>query len=199
MITAPPISRFGLITLLVSSAVLVLTSFWVLEVMRRSAPDEVNQTKRIDPDYFVETFNFLRLSQAKGTRYNIAGSRLEHDPVENTHHVRLPVVNSQNDTRPPVKAWSQRAVVSADNTTVHLHDDVHVDRPATAATQHMHVRSEYLLVLTDQDVVKTDRPVEITLGKSVLRGTGMVANNVTRQLQLSSAVHATFAPPDRAR
>jgi lipopolysaccharide export system protein LptC len=61
------------------------------------------------------------------------------------------------------------------------------------------MRSDYLLVLTDEDIVRTDKPVEITLGKSVLRGTGMVANNATRQLQLGSAVHATFAPPDRAR
>ncbi|WP_151449191.1 LPS export ABC transporter periplasmic protein LptC [Lacisediminimonas profundi] len=193
------ISRFGMVTLLVLTTVLVLVSFWVLEVMRRSAEDSGPQAKRIDPDYFVETFTFLRLSQAGGARYSISGKRLEHNPVDDTHHIQLPEVNSFSDERPPVKSTAQRGIVTADNSKVHLYDDVHVDRPASGQSRHFHLNSDYLLVLVDEDIVRTDKPVEITLGKSVLRGTGMVANNATRQLQLGNAVQATFASPERSR
>lgn len=193
------ISRFGIVTLLVLTTVLVLVSFWVLEVMRRSAEDDGPQTKRIDPDYFVETFTFLRLSQAGGARYSVSGKRLEHNPVDDTHHIDLPEVNSFSDERPPVKSTAQRGIVTADNSKVHLYDDVHVDRPAAGPSKHFHLSSDYLLVLVDEDIVRTDKPVEITLGKSVLRGTGMVANNATRQLQLGNAVQATFASPERSR
>jgi lipopolysaccharide export system protein LptC len=199
MTTPPFINRIGMLSLLVGSAVLVLVSFWVMEVMRRSADEGAPQVERIEPDYFVENFTFIRLSQARGARYNISGKRLEHNPVDDTHHIRHPEVNSYSDERPPVKATAQRGIVSPDNTKVHLYDDVRIDRPASSSAQLVRMRSDYLLVLTDEDIVRTDKPVEITLGKSVLRGTGMVANNATRQLQLGSAVHATFAPPDRAR
>ncbi len=49
--------------------------------------------------------------------------------------------------------------------------------------------------MPDDDVMQTDKPVEIILGSSRLTGTGMVANNATRQLHLSSNVHATYQPP----
>lgn len=199
MTATPFISRAGMLSLLVVSTVLVLISFWVLEVMRRSAEERGPQVVRIDPDYFVENFTFLRLSQTRGTRYSVSGKRLEHNPVDDTHHVQLPEVNSYSAQRPPVKSTARRGIVSADNKMVHLYDDVRIDRPASGTAERFQMRSDYLLVLTDEDIVRTDRPVEITLGKSVLRGTGMVANNATRQLQLGSAVHATFAPPDRTR
>jgi lipopolysaccharide export system protein LptC len=47
-------------------------------------------------------------------------------------------------------------------------------------------------VLPDDDVVQTDKPVEITMGQSKLNGTGMFANNATRELRLSSNVHGTY-------
>ncbi|MDB5798457.1 MAG: hypothetical protein JWP36_2359 [Paucimonas sp.] len=191
-------NRFSMLALLVLSGVLVLSSFWVLEVMRRTGEQDGPVQKRFDPDYFVENFTYLKLSRAGG-RYNLAGKRLEHNPVDDTHLVQSPVVNSYSDDKPPVKATAQRAIVSSDNSQVHLYDDVKVDRPAAADSKDFHVRSEYLLVLPNEDIVKTHKPVEITVGRSVLRGTGMLANNITRQLQLASSVRATFAPPERGR
>lgn len=197
---APPfINRFGIVTMLILSTVLVLASFWVLEVMRRSVEDTLPQQQRVDPDYFVENFTFLRLSETGGVQYNIAGVRLEHDPVNGTHHVDLPIVTSYSEDRPPVKATSRRAMISPDNTQVHLYEEVHVDRPASPETKHFHLQSDYLLVLMDDDIVRTDKPVEITLGTSVLHGTGMVANNATMQLELFSNVRTRFAPPAQSR
>jgi lipopolysaccharide export system protein LptC len=72
---------------------------------------------------------------------------------------------------------------------------VHIDRPATPTSEHFHVKSDYLLVLPDDDVMQTDKPVDITLGTSTLTGTGMLANNATRELRVLSNVHATYQPP----
>ena len=38
---------------------------------------------------------------------------------------------------------------------------------------------------------------EITLGRSVLTGVGMLANNATREFRLMSKVHGTYQPPVR--
>jgi lipopolysaccharide export system protein LptC len=45
--------------------------------------------------------------------------------------------------------------------------------------------------------VKTDKPVVITTGQAKLTGTGMVANNATRELHLTSNVHGTYQAPAR--
>lgn len=192
-----PGTRFGMIVLLVLASVAVLISFWVLEVMRRSGEEEGPQRKRIEPDYYVENFTFLRQSVQSGTRYQVSGRRLEHDPVDGSYHVQLPVVNSYYNDRPPMKSTAKLAIVSADNSQVHLYDDVQVDRAGDQRNQPMHLTSQYLLVLPNQDVVRTDKAVEIKLGTSVVKGTGMLANNLTRQVQLFNAVHATFLPAAR--
>jgi lipopolysaccharide export system protein LptC len=186
-------NRFGMIVLLLLATVAVLTSFWVLEVMRRSGEDILPQRKRVEPDYYVENFAFLRQSATPGTRYEVAGKRLEHDPVDGTHHVTDPVMDSYSATRAPTRSIARRAIISADNSLVSLYEDVHVDRPGTADSEPFHLRSEFLQVLTNQDIVRTNKPVEITLGKSVLNGSGMVANNATRQLELTQPVRARFA------
>ncbi len=56
------------------------------------------------------------------------------------------------------------------------------------------MESDYLLVLPNEDVMRTDKPVRMTLGESQLNGTGMVANNATGQVQLASRVQASLPP-----
>jgi lipopolysaccharide export system protein LptC len=52
-----------------------------------------------------------------------------------------------------------------------------------------------MLVLPDDDVVQTNKPVEIALGTSVLTGTGMYVNNATREFKLMHKVRGVFYPP----
>jgi lipopolysaccharide export system protein LptC len=186
-------NRFAMIMLLLLSTVAVLASFWVLEVMRRAGEESMPPRQRIEPDYYVENFAYLRQSATPGTRYEIAGKRLEHDPVDGTHHVQLPVLDSYHNDRPPTRSTSKRAIISADNSLVSLYEDVKVDREASATSEAFRLRSEFLQVLTNEDIVRTDKPVQLSLGRSVLHGTGMQANNATRQLELWQPVRAQFA------
>jgi lipopolysaccharide export system protein LptC len=195
MSTARFANRFSMAVMLALGTALVLGSFWVLEVMRRASSDSIPDLPRNEPDYYVEKFNFVRMSKTGEAQYNISGKRLTHNPTDDSHAIELPVVNSLSNDRPPMTTNAMRAMIERDNTKVHMYENVHVDRAATATSDHFHLKSEYLLILPDDDVMQTDKPVEITLGTSRLTGTGMIANNATRELRLSSNVHATYQPP----
>jgi lipopolysaccharide export system protein LptC len=52
-----------------------------------------------------------------------------------------------------------------------------------------------MLVLPKKDIVKTDRHVDIRVGSMRMSGTGMLANNATRQLTLESRVNGIYQPP----
>jgi lipopolysaccharide export system protein LptC len=190
-------NRFQIGVVIALGAALALGSFWLLEVMRKQIADGMPDKPRMDPDYFVEKFNFVRMSSAGKAQYNVSGTRLEHNPANDTHAIRLPLVNSLSADRPPMTARAERALINSDNSKVHMYDNVHIDRPATPTNDYFHLKSEYLLILPDDDIVQTDKPVEITLGTSVLTGVGMVANNATRELRLARNVHAVYQPPRR--
>lgn len=190
--------RLGMVPLLMLAAVLALGSFWLLEIMRKAGNDAGPAAARVDPDYYVDNFNFVRLSATGEAQYNISGKRMVHHPADDTHSVELPVINSLSKERPPMTARAERAKIEPDGSKVHMYDQVRINRPKTPGASYFHMESDYLLVLPDEDIMRTDRPVRMTLDDAQLAGTGMVANNATGELHLASRVHATLPPAKTA-
>lgn len=187
------VRRFRLVVVMALMIALALGSFWILEVIRRSSSDYVPDVARSEPDFYVENFSYVKMSKTGTARYHISGTRLTHNPMDDSYDIELPVINNKSSSNgSPMTVRAERARVDSDNSNVHLYDNVHMDRPASPQSEHLHIKSEYMLVLPDDDVVQTDKPVEITLGQSKLNGTGMFANNATRELRLSSNVHGTY-------
>ena len=52
-------------------------------------------------------------------------------------------------------------------------------------------------VLPDEEILKTNQPIDMQLGAATVRGTGMVANNATQKLHLASRGQIIYPP--RAR
>lgn len=86
--------RVRMISALVVAALLALGSYWVLDVMRRSTEDSLPNAKRSDPDYYVDTFTFIRLNETGKTRYRIAGERLTHNPQDDSHDILQPRITN---------------------------------------------------------------------------------------------------------
>jgi lipopolysaccharide export system protein LptC len=189
--------RFRFLMTLFPLIVLALGSFWLSEVLRRTADDVIPNPERREPDFYVEKFSYIKMAKTGAARYHFTGEKLTHNPQDDSYDIVQPVVTNMGDAESPITMRAKRGRVNSDNSQVHLYDNVRLDRPATADSDAIHVRSEYLLVLPDDDVMKTDKPVEITMGQSKLTGTGMLANNAVRELKLTSNVHGTYQPPQR--
>ena len=67
-----------------------------------------------------------------------------------------------------------------------------VVREASRERSELRIQTEYLQIVPDRDLARTDRPVTITEGRSRLAGVGMEFNNKTRQFALLSQVRGTF-------
>lgn len=191
-------NRVRLVVIIGFFSALALGSFWVREIMRRGALDTQPVAARVEPDYFVEKFVFARMSDTGQPRYHITGSKLTHYPQNDTYEIQLPVVNTRNNPRLPMTMRAERAVVEHAHTKIHMYQDVQIDRPASANTEHFHLNTEYLMLLPDDDVMRTDKEVHLALGQSRLSGTGMLVNNATREFHLSQQVHGTYPPASKA-
>ncbi|MEO0318625.1 MAG: hypothetical protein RL404_2302 [Pseudomonadota bacterium] len=188
--------RLPALMLLAAGTLLAAGSFWLLEVTRRADTNGAQQEKRTEPDYFAEDFRYTKVAANGRAEYVIAGKKLVHTPVDDITHVDAPVVYTYSKERPPMTLNSDTARINGDHSEVHLHGNVHLVRPQTHGNETMTVDSDYMLVLTNKDVVTTDRPVHITLGKSTLDGVGMVADNRQQQVSLLSRVNGTYVQPD---
>lgn len=189
--------RFRFMLLLLLFVVLALGSFWLLQIMHKDTDDMLPKPARTEPDYYVEHFNYVQMSPTGQPRYNISGERLTHNPLDDTFDVQKPLVHSLDKEKPPMNLRAERGKVEDNNSKIHLYGDVNADRPRTPMADSFQLKSDYLLLLPDDDIMQSDKPVEITLGRSILNGTGMIFNNATRELKLLSKVHGVYRPTPR--
>ena len=192
-----PANTMRIVILVVLAASLALGSLWLVEVMRRQTEDAMPAAARTDPDFYVEKFNFVRMDKNGAARYNVTGSEMHHYPGDDSYLIQNPVMHSYGVDRPPMVSSSKRATIQNNNTEVHMYDDVHIDRPASATAQHFQLKTSYLLLLPDEDIMKTPKPVTLQLGGSTLNGVGMVANNATGEFKLSGDVKGMYQPAAR--
>ncbi len=183
--------------LLTLGLVLLLAGFslWMLKVAQRSDDSTPQIGQRTEPDYVIEGFRYVKVARDGSAEYVIEGDRLAHDPVSDDSLITRPRMNSYAKGRAPMKLTADRAQINSDHTEFLLIDNVRLDRPQAHGSESLTAESDYMVVLPDQGIVKTDRAVRARLGNSTLEGVGMLADDVKRQLTLQSRVQATYLKP----
>ncbi|SNT04410.1 lipopolysaccharide export system protein LptC [Noviherbaspirillum humi] len=172
---------------------LALGSFWLLEVTRRAGEETPGVQNRTEPDFYVEKFSYVRISNKTATRYHVAGERLTHQPQDDSYEVEQPVLSGLNDPQtPPFMINAEHARLENQGEKVHLYRNVQMDRPASGQSDHLHLTSDYMLVLPDEYIMRTDKPVDITTSQAHLAGIGMYANHATGEFRLAGKVHGTY-------
>lgn len=189
--------HYPALVLLVGGAALALLSFWALEMTRRSGDDVPAEKTRTEPDYYVDNFSYVKVATSGSAEYVIKGKRMEHHPADDSNTITQPFVKSYSAGRAPMTLHARRAKTNSDHSELHLYEQVRLDRPEAHGAENLSVESDYMLVLPNTDVVKSDQRVVIKLGDSTLTGIGLLADNARHQLSLQSRVSATYPHPLR--
>ena len=180
-------------TLLVGvAAIIASASFWLLQTMRGSGPASAPTAARSAPDYYIDNFHFIRMTDNGQPHYSLSGAKLTHFPLDNSSEIDLPLLHRLEKNQAPMMIRADRARSEDHDSKIHMRGHVNVERPATAMAKYFHLDSDYLLVLPDEDVVQTDQAVHIVHDRTTLDGVGMYANNATLEFRLANRVHGTF-------
>jgi len=184
--------RLGIIVAVLTA--LALGSFWVLEIMRRDLNNSLAALPRSKPDYYLEKFNYVKMAVTGQPRYNIIGDKMVHFPQDDSFEITLPLITSLDPAKPAMTLRSKRARIEDNNSKIHMYDDVNANRAATSTSENMHLSTEYLLLLPDDDIARTDLPAVITMGESIMTGTGMIINDAIGQFELLHDVRGLYQP-----
>lgn len=177
--------------------VLAASSFWLIEISNRSSGNTSVQSPRTDPDYFVDNFSYAKLNALGRVEYVIEGQKMTHYPVDDRSEIDKPVVRHFSPNRPATTLRAERATVNGDRTEVRMIEQVVLKRAQVRGDAALTVTSEYMLLLPEKDIVTSDRKVDIEAGGMHLSGTGMVANNATRELTLENRVSGIYPTPNK--
>lgn len=190
-------------------ALISLGSFWVLQAVRSQGEEAANSAaNRTEPDYYVEQFNIVKLSNNGKSNYQIAGDRLSHLPRTDQLEITAPRLESYQANALQMSLHADRAVLSQNSEhiqqkregdAIELFGNVEAVRPETSKVDYLQFTTEYLLLLPNSDVMKTDKAIQVHTLNTDVQAVGMIADNAKKKLELLSKVRMQFAPPTKTK
>ena len=170
-----------------------LGSFWLVEVINRG-DFGVNEVPKSEPDYIVEGFSVVKMTVQGQPRYIVAGDKLTHHPDNDTADIVRPVVQSLSPPLPPMTMTGATGRIDQVSNIVDVMGNVVVERPGSPHGPHLRLKTEALTILTDEDKMRTDLPVEMLQDGTVVTAVGMLADRAAGQVDLYHRVHIVYPP-----
>ena len=186
----------GALLPLVVMLLLAMLTFWLDRTIDLSGPESAGPVTH-DPDYVIEKFTLLRLSESGDPRYTLTAARMLHFPDDDTSLLTTPVLVQMQPGKSDLRIHAERGIVFPGGEKLDLHDKVEIFRAGRPGGESgdLHMRTSYLRVLPDDDRAETPARVIIDNGASTISGTGMDFDNRYRQFKLRAAVTTTYHKP----
>ena len=184
----------NLLPLLVVLFLAALT-FWLrvsVEAPETNAPGK----NRGDPDAVVENFTLTRLNAAGKANYVLNARRMLHFPGNDSTQLEAPQFSRRGDG-PAIRISADRGALDHEKEEARFYGNVMVVREAGGSRRELRVSTEYLQVLARRDIIRTDRPITIREGGSVISGVGMELNRRTSTFAVFSRARGSFEPARR--
>jgi lipopolysaccharide export system protein LptC len=148
--------------------------------------------RRHDPDYLVVNFTTTTYNRDGAAESMLSAERMVHFPDDDTTELTSPRVVQTKPDEPKMIVRADRGKLSRDGEDIYLYDNVVLEREAGAGQSAARLTTEYLQVVRDRSLVRTDREVKITEDTRALSGRGMEYSNDTRHFTLNADVRGRF-------
>jgi len=180
---------------------LTLLTFWLVQ---KNTPLPVNVIERPrlhEPDYTIKNGALSYLNEQGQTKYRILAKELIHYDDDASIDIVQPRMRSFQPDKSPVTVRAKRGHIDGDLTILDLFDNVEIYRPPQSASEkqkaspYMLAKSSFFQVLINDDIIKTNKPVELEQGLSVMQSNdGGVFDNVKQSMQLLGTVKGRIEP-----
>jgi lipopolysaccharide export system protein LptC len=169
---------------------LALLTFYLERAVRED--ETPTAARRHDPDYYVVNFTTTTYNAEGAAETRMSAERMVHYPDDDTTELHEPRVLQSKPNEPRYSVRAERGQLSRDGDEVFLYGGVLLVREASEHGPEARMTTEFLHILRDRSLVRTDKEVKIVEGSRSLEGRGMEYNNLSRELVLRHNVVARF-------
>jgi lipopolysaccharide export system protein LptC len=169
---------------------LALLTFYLERTVRED--DAPPALRRHAPDYVVSNFTTTTYNRDGAVETVMSAATMVHYPDDDTTELIAPRLVHAKPQQARFSVRAERGQLSRDGDEIFLYDDVLLVRDATGERPEARMTTEFLHVLRDRSLARTDRHVKIVEGTRLLSGRGMEYDNASRELVLRSDVQARF-------
>lgn len=177
---------------LIISLFLAVIIWWSITENYEEEQLEIDQSASY-VEIFMNEFEIIAMGDNGLPSHILNGAYLQRHNDSDETEIQQPVINLlQKNGQWKINA--DNAIINDKNDTIRLNNNVimqqqNVEPPVT-------IHTETLLINTQTQIAQTQAKVNITQGKSLLESYGMIFNNITHELELSSNVSGYYSPDD---
>lgn len=190
--------RWRLLITIVVGTLIAFGSLWLLQVMQRDDQQGGFDPSQNEPDYIVEKFSFVRMTSEGKPRYLFYGAKLTHRPLNDVSEVERPIMQNLAPGEAPMTIDARTALIRHQQNEVDLLGNVDIVRPASPTSQSLRLQTEALTVFPDEERMRSDSQVQMTLGDATVMGKGMEADSAAREIEFKGRGRIVV-PPSTAR
>lgn len=175
---------------------LATLSLW-LDRAVQPAPAKRDGSTRHDPDYTVENFNATRMGLDGAPRYVLAAAKMVHYPDDDSTELERPHFTRVEKQLAPLHILANTGLMSSDGKDVYFRGNVQVIREAFGDASRLTINTEYLHIIPDKDLAKTDKFVAIKDDNIDMTAVGLELDSKARIIRLFSRVNAHYEQTKR--
>jgi len=169
-------------------------TYWLNQQVRPE-PAKPDANKRHDPDSIVENFSAIKLNEHGTPHFIMRASRMLHYPDDGSTELEVPRLTLLAEDRPAIQATAKTGTISSNGDEFFLEGGVEVLRDAAVQQDQLRLQTEFLHVIPDQDMVRSDRAVTLIEARTIVNAVGLELNSRTRTFKLLSKVRSEYVPP----
>ena len=177
-------------------SIFAIMTAWINHVVQPTKP-KLDGSSRHDPDYIMNNFVTTQTDINGDLRYKLASVEMKHFPDDDTTNLQQPRYTQFSANKPYTQVEALRGHVSSNGDQVQLIDNVKITRQAFAEKGEMTIDTNYLNVLPNEDLARTDSPVIIRqVPNTVIYATGMTYEKKNHTVTLLNKVRAHYERPE---
>lgn len=150
--------------------------------------------QRHDPDAIVDNFSATRLNDQGKPSFIMTAKKMQHFPDDDSSTLDMLQITSLSPDRPAIHASAKRGTLTSKGDEVFLHGAVEILREAGTQEDKITLQTEYLYLLPERDLLKTDHPVTVIDAQHTVYATGLEMDNKARTIKLLSQVKSEYVP-----
>lgn len=184
------IARFTNLFPLFLLAALAALTYWLDNSMQESAQPRDKRPAH-EPDYTVEKLIATRMDIDGRIRDTLQTAKMVHYPDDDSTELTTPRFVSFARGM-PLSVTAKQARISSNGSDLYFLGDVRATRAAQSGKSALVLTTEYLHLLPDDNIARTNRPVTISDAAMTIKAGGMELNSETRILKLHSGVRGVY-------
>lgn len=178
---------------IVLALVLALLTWWLNDLARLPRYDD-NRGFTHEPDAIVDQFRVLSFDRQGQPSSQLIAQHMRHFMDDDTTELIEPRLDFYDALR-PARMEAHRGVIGSSGDNVYFLNQVHVQQAAVAPNPAFTLDTEFLHVIPEARVMRTDRAVILRQGRSVVLAGGLYMDDNQHLLLLSGGVKGTYERP----